>query len=59
MERDRLNPKRYQYLSQEHSDLYDKAMTNRLTKEEAEKAVIDLIEAFVAATRTAHGASTY
>ena len=57
MIRDLLSPDRYQYLSQEDSDLYDRVANTLLPCDELRKIVMDLIEHKQASCREEHRSS--
>lgn len=57
MKKDKLEPHRYQYLSKEDSDLYDKVINNSLTNDELRQALIVKIMEKRNSTRRSHGTS--
>ena len=59
MERDKLSPERYSYLSKEDSDLYDQADRREIEMDGMRKIIMELIERIAASCEGSHRASRY
>lgn len=59
MERDRLEPDRYAYLSKEDSDLYDRCQKKEVPYEEALELLMKFIEGKAASCEASHRAHPY
>ena len=59
LQRDLLEPKRYQYLSQEDSDVYDQVLRDEISLAEARLTIQRLFEQKAAASQEAHRRSPY
>lgn len=58
LQRDKLEPNRYQYLSEADSFLYYRALNGFLAHKEAIEIILSLLEAKAAQTQAAHKACT-
>ena len=59
MIKDELEPRRYQYLDYETSNIYDCADRRLLTLEQANEAIKNLIERLAQVNGAAHASSRY
>lgn len=57
MQRDILQPERYNYLTKIESDLYDRAKVGGVEKDEANVIIMDLLQKLAWASRGAHRSS--